>query len=99
MENPDSGRTYKAHVSRIKTAKFPERWVSQPSSTDSSDSENEPPRSRLAELKPFNFKQDYFENDSDQENFEEFLAMENLVIPEKKSLIPVRIRMPKSPKI
>ena len=98
MENPDSGRTYKAHVSRIKRAKFPERWVSHPSSTDSSDSENEPPKSRLAELKPFNFKQDYFEDDSDEENFEEFLAMKNLVVPKKKSLIPGFFPEIKTPK-
>jgi hypothetical protein len=74
MINPDNGRTYKAHVSRIKRAKFPDKWVSRPSSTNSSDAEDKSPKSRLAELKPFNVKQDYFENDSDEKNFEEFLA-------------------------
>ena len=60
MINPDNGRTYKAHVSRIKRAKLPDRWAPKPSSTDSSNAENE--------FKPFNFKQDYFENISDEEN-------------------------------
>jgi uncharacterized protein Veg len=97
MANTDNGRTYKAHVSRIKRAKFPERWVSRPLSTDSSDAEDEPSKSRLAELKPLNFKQDYFENDSDEENFEEFLAMKNIVIPKRKSLVQARIKPPKIP--
>jgi hypothetical protein len=53
----------------------------------------------LAELKPFNFRQDYFENDTDEENFEELLAMKNLVVPERKSLIPMRIKKTRSKKV
>ena len=44
MINPHNGRTYKAHVSRIKRAKHPDRWVPKPTSTDSSNAENEFPK-------------------------------------------------------
>jgi hypothetical protein len=53
----------------------------------------------LDELKPFNFKEYYLENDRDEENFEEILAMKNLIIPKRKSLIPVKIKTPKGKKI
>ena len=87
---PKTGKTYKTHVSRIKRAKFTETWTPQPSTSNTSEDENEPPRSRLSELKPFNFKQGYFENSSDEEKFNEFLTMTNMVTPPKKKVPPSR---------
>ena len=81
---PQTGKTYKTHVSRIKRAKFTETWTPQPLTSNTSEDKNEPPRSRLSELKPFNFKQGYFENSSDEEKFNEFLTMTNMVTPPPK---------------
>ena len=69
---PQTGKTYKTHFSRIKRAKFTETWTPQPSTSNTSEDENEPPRSRLSELKPFNFKQGYFENSSARRNLMNF---------------------------
>lgn len=52
--------------------------------SDSSGDENKPPRSRLGELKPFIFKQGNFENDSEEQEFNEFLTMTNMVTPKNK---------------
>ena len=54
---PKTGKVYKTHISRIKRAKFTKTWTPQPSTSNTSEEENEPPQSRLSELKPFNFKQ------------------------------------------
>ena len=85
-------KAYKTHVSRIKRAKFTETWTPQPSTSNTSEDENEPPRSRLSELKPFNFKQGYFENSSDEEKFNEFLTMTNMVTPQKSTPVTRRRR-------
>jgi len=85
-------KTYKTHVSPIKRAKFTETWTPQPSTSNTSEVKNEPPRSRLSELKPFNFKQGYFENSSDEEKFNEFLTMTNMVTPQKNTHVTRRRR-------
>ena len=91
---PKTGKTHKTYVSRLKRAKFTETWTPQPSTSNTSEDGNEPPRFRLSELKPFNFKQGYFENSSDEEKFNEFLTMTNMVTPQK--ITPITRRRKKS---
>ena len=71
-------------------AKFTERWTLQPSTSNTSEDENETPQSRLSELKPFNFEQGYFQNSSDEEKFHEFLTMTNMITPQKSTPITRR---------
>ena len=59
-------------------------WTPHPSTSNILEDENEPPQSRLRELKPFHFKQGYFENSSDEEKFHEFPTIINMVTPKDR---------------
>ena len=45
------------------------------------------PQSILKELKPFHFKQGYFQNSTEEEEFHEFLTMTNMIAPKDRTPI------------